>query len=104
MVRSRRNLRVRKHVAHLEIAYSHELPWSAACCPDISVDILGQSNHHSERLVVWFRQATESSIFEEIESVVYAHPHVAGAVFQHGGDLVPRQTIAPAEGCDRPAS
>ena len=101
-MRSRRNLRGREHVAHLEIAYAHELSRSAACRPDISVDILGQSNHHSERLVVWFRQTTESPIFEEIQSVVYSHPHVAGAVFQHGGDLVPRKTVAPADGRDRP--
>jgi hypothetical protein len=91
-----------EHIAHLEIAYPHELSWSAACGPDISVDILSESNHHSERLVVWFRQATEPPILEEIQAVVYAHPHVAGAVFEHGGDLVPRQTIAPADGGDRP--
>ena len=102
VMRSRRNLRGREHVAHLEIAYAHELSRPAACRPDISVDILGQSNHHAERLVVWVRQTTESPIFEEIESVVYSHPQVAGAVFQHGGDLVPRKTIAPADRRDRP--
>ena len=52
--------------------------------------------------MVWFRQATESPILEEIQSVVHSHPQVAGAVFQHRGDLVPRKTIAPADGRDRP--
>ena len=103
-MRSHRNLRGSEHLAHLEIAYAHQLSWSAACCPDISVDVLGQSNHHFERLVVWFRQPTEPPIFEEIQSVVYAHPHVAGSVFKHGGDFGPRKTSAPADGGDRPGS
>ena len=92
---SRRNLRRGKFFTHLEIADAHKLSrFACALCPDIPVDVLGHSNHHSKRLVIRFGEATESPILEQIQSVIHSHPQVAGAVFQHGGDLITRKTIA----------
>ena len=96
---SRRNLRGREYFAHLEIAYAHKLSRIACTfCPNVAVDVLGHSNHHSKRLVIGFGEATESPILEEIQSVIHSHPHVPGVVFKHGGDLIPRKTVAPANG------
>ena len=97
-VRARRDLRSRELFTHLEIADAHKLSRIACTlCPNIPVDVLGNPNHHSKRLVIRFGQATESPILEQIQPVIYSHPQVPGTVFQHGGDLITGKTIAHCE-------
>ena len=96
---SRRNLRRGEFFAYLEIAYAHKLARLACTfCPNIAVDVLGHSDNHSKRLVIGFRQATEPPIFEQIQPVIYSHPHVSGVVFNHRGDLIARKTVLLANG------
>jgi hypothetical protein len=83
-IMSRRDLRIIEDFPHLEIAYAHKLSrFACAFCPNIPVDVLGYPHHHSERLVIRFRDPTKSAIYEEVQSVIYSHPQVAGVVFQH---------------------
>ena len=52
--------------------------------------------------MIWLGQAAEAPILEQIQSVIHSHPHVAGAVYQHGGDLTTRQTISGMNEGDGP--
>ena len=84
--------------ADLEIADANEL--SRIClafCPNIPVGVLGDPDYQSKGLTIGFGQATESPILEKIQSVIHSHPHVAGAIFQQGSDLIARKTIRSCE-------
>src|SRR5271167_2549763 len=71
----RRKLRRRKHFTYLEIADAHKLlRFASTLCPDIPIDVLDQPNHHTKRLLIRFREATESPILEQIQIVVHSYP------------------------------
>ena len=48
-------------------------------------------------LMVGVREAAESPIFEQIQSVIHSHPQIPGVVFEHSGDLITREDHWPAE-------
>ena len=62
-----RNFRGRESFADLKIAYAHQLArFACAFRPNIAVDVLGHSHHHSKWLVIGFRDAAELAILEQI--------------------------------------
>jgi hypothetical protein len=64
---ARWNLRRRQLFAHLEIANTHKLSRATrALSPNISIDVLGDANYQSQRLVIRYRKGKEVTVFEQV--------------------------------------
>src|ERR1700690_1497350 len=81
---SLRNLRLGELLAHLEIADADKSSFLSAFAfrPDIAVDILCDTEHQTQWVMIRFRDTPEAAIFVDEEPVVNANPNVALMVFK----------------------
>ena len=86
----------------LEVAYSYQLSRNTgAHGPDIAIDILCHPEYQPQRLTIRFGDSAETSILEDVQTVINSYPQIPGSIFEHVRDLVAGETLTASNRRDR---